>query len=507
MGIHPICFAEVDGGIVFATTTSSVRCDARVRTSLNHQALYDYMFFTRVPAPETVFNEIAKLKPGHAVWFERGRVDVRAYWRPEYCPDRAADADELAEELQAVLARAVKRAADNAQPGTVGCYLSGGIDSSTVTGYLADVSNKTAPAFTVSFGEADFDELEFARGTAKHFGVPLEEYVVTPSDIADFAPRISEIYDEPFGNTSAVAAYYCAQKAADHGTTTLLAGDGGDELFAGNSRYADQKLFEAYGRIPAMLRKLLLEPLVHGIPGGNAIGPVYKARRYIRRAKIPLPDRLESYHPLYGDPASLIFTADIASGISIERPLEIMRDHYGAAKSETTLDRMLYLDLCTVIADDDVRKVRRTAGVAGVTVHFPMLDDELMAFSARVPAGLKMKGRELRHFYKYAMRNFLPRATIEKKKQGFSLPFGVWLKSDSRLQDMSYDTIEALKQRALFRPDFLDRVISDHRSGHATFHGEGVWLLTILELWLTNNMVGSRRSVRAGLTRAQGAVA
>ena len=505
MGIHPMCFAQLDDGIVFATTTSSVRSDARVRTSLNHQALYDYLFFTRVPAPETVFNEISKLKPGHAVWFERGQANVHAYWRPEYCADRAADVDELAEELQTVLARAVRRAADNAVPGTIGSYLSGGIDSSTVTGHLAAVCNKSAPAFTVGFGEADFDELAFSRGTARHFGVPLNEYVVTPSDIADFAPKLGEIYDEPFGNTSAVAAYYCARMAAEHGTTTLLAGDGGDELFAGNTRYADQKLFEAYGRIPAWLRKFLIEPLLHGVPGGDGIAPIHKARRYIRRAKIPLPDRMESYHPLYGEPASLIFASDIAAQIDVEQPLQIMRSHYNAPKADTALDRMLYLDLCTVIADDDVRKVQRTAELTGVTVRFPMLDDELMAFSTRVPAGVKMKGRALRHFFKYAMRDFLPAATLSKKKQGFSLPFGVWLRTDTRLQALAHDNIEALKTRAIFRPDFLDKAIADHGSGHDTFHGEGVWLLTILELWLAHQAESGQ--ARAGLSESRGAVA
>ncbi len=484
LGIRPLCYAQPASGkgIVFGTTTDSVMGHPEITTSISHQAIFDYMFFTRSPAPGTIFQEVTKLLPGQCVWYENGEAKPAAYWRVDYTDDNRSQ-DELSEELMAVLRRAMKRATAGRDFTTTGSFLSGGIDSSTVTGLLAEQSGRTSKSFGVGFDSVEHDEMGYARITAKHYGVEHLEYYVTPADIVDFIPKIADIYDEPYGNSSAVAAYYCAKMAREHGIDLLLAGDGGDELFAGNERYADQKIFEAYGYIPGWLRGGLLEPIVMNMPAGDRIMPVRKARSYIRRAKVPLPDRLESYNFYNEIELTDCFMPSVAGAIDRQNPYHLLRMHYDDSGADSSLDSMLYLDVRTTLADDDLRKVEQTTALAGVGVRYPLLDEEVLSFSAKIPPAMKLDGRKLRSFFKYAVRNFLPPETLTKSKHGFGLPFGLWLKTDPGMQSLAYDSLASLKKRDIFQPAFLDSAIETHRSGHSSFHGELIWVLMLLELW------------------------
>lgn len=484
LGIRPLCYARPASkeGLVFGTTTDSIVRHPAVAGEISHQAIFDYMFFTRSPAPGSIYQDVAKLLPGQCLWYDNGSLDVGAYWRVDYSDDNRSR-DELAEELMAVLRRAMKRATAGRDFATTGSFLSGGIDSSTVTGLLAEQSQRVSKSFGVGFDSVEHNEMGYARITAEHYGVELQEYYVTPADIVDFIPRIADIYDEPYGNSSAVAAYYCARMAREQGIDLLLAGDGGDELFAGNERYADQKIFEAYNYIPRWLRGGLLEPIVLNVPAADRVMPLRKARSYIRRAKVPLPDRLESYNYYNDIELSDCFMPAVAQSIDRQNPYHLLRMHYNDSGAQSSLDSMLYLDVRTTLADDDLRKVEQTTALAGLAVRYPLLDEEVLSFSASIPPAMKLEGRKLRSFFKYAVRDFLPPATLTKSKHGFGLPFGLWLKTDSGMQSLAYDSLASLKGRDIFQPSFLDTAIDTHRNGHSSFHGELIWVLMLLELW------------------------
>lgn len=484
LGIRPLCYARPahGKGLVFGTTTDCITGYPGLSGCVSHQAIFDYMFFTRSPAPGTIFQEVTKLLPGQCLWYEDGALEVAAYWRIDYSDDTRSK-DELSEELMAIMRRAMSRATADYSPQTTGSFLSGGIDSSTVTGLLAEQNQRASKSYGVGFDSVEHDEMGFARITARHYGVEHLEYYVTPADIVDFIPKIADIYDEPYGNSSAVAAYYCTKMAREHGVDLLLAGDGGDELFAGNERYADQKIFEAYKLIPGWLRGGLLEPIVMNLPGADAVMPLRKARSYIQRANVPLPDRLESYNHYNEVEMTDCFTPAVAESIDRQNPYRLLRMHYEAAGTESSLDSMLHLDVRTTLSDDDLRKVEQTSALAGVAVRYPLLDEEVVAFSARIPPAMKLEGRRLRSFFKYAVRDFLPPATLTKSKHGFGLPFGLWLKTDAGMQALAYDSLASLKKRNIFQPAFLDSAIETHRNGHSSFYGELIWVLMLLELW------------------------
>lgn len=484
MGVSTLCHAAPDDDtFVFGATIDSLVAHPTVRPELNFQALYDYLYFTRSPAPGSIYHGLQKLLPGHYVMWKGGKVETRPYWKLKYQASQDADLEALADEFRELLRRVVARACDGWNSEALGTFLSGGTDSSTVTGVLAALSDAPVKAFSIGFDQAGYDETEFAQESASHFSADLHSYIVTPADIVDFVPHLAEIYDEPFGNTSAVAAYYCARLAAENGIKCLLAGDGGDELFGGNTRYVDQNIFEAYHSLPGGFRRAILEPVVSGLPAW--LGPLArKPKSYVARANIPLPDRLESYNFYRSQSLGEYLEPDIAEKVDAEHPVEILRMHYNSANASERIGRMMHLDLRTTLADDDLRKVTQTAGFAGLTVGYPLLDDDLVEFSGRIPANLHLKGGKLRYFFKHALKDFLPRSTLTKKKQGFGLPYGAWLKSDSALQAITYDSLAKLKTRGIFRPAFLDGAIESHRSGHASHYGEVLWVLMLLELWL-----------------------
>ena len=268
-----------------------------------------------------------------------------------------------------------KSVATASQDGSVATFLSGGTDSSTITGILAELQDNPVDSYSIGFGAEGFDEMEYARIAAKRFGATAHEYYLKPDDVLEAIPLIASTYDEPFANESAVPTYFCAKQAARDGVKIMLAGDGGDEIFGGNERYAKQMVFEHYGRLPVFLRNYLIEPVANGIPGGDTLLPIRKLRSYIRQASIPLPERMESYNFIYRQPLDEMFEAEFLASVNPEIPKEMLQDAYFRADSEHPVNRMLHLDLKFTLADNDLRKVSRMCEAAGIEVRYPLLDE------------------------------------------------------------------------------------------------------------------------------------
>jgi asparagine synthase (glutamine-hydrolysing) len=294
---------------------------------------------------------------------------------------------------------------------------------------------------------------------------------------------IANYYDEPFGNSSALAAYYCAKLAKENGIKRLLAGDGGDEIFAGNERYAKQMLFEHYHQLPGFVTSAL-ETCLNRLPGALANQKIpFKAKRYIEQAKAGMPDRLQDYNFLHRHNPADIFNGDFLARVDTSRPLQQLRNCYQLPKDASTLNRMLYMDWKTTLHDNDLVKVNRMCELVGVEVSYPLLDQRIVNLSCRIPSANKLNGQKLRWFYKQAMTGFLPDQIINKSKHGFGLPFGIWLKDHQPLKELAYDAIHNLKKREYFKPEFLDHAIEMHQSIHASYYGELIWILMMLELW------------------------
>jgi len=482
LGIHGLYYYSfANGRVIVSSDLISIKQFPQVSLDIDSQGIFNYLYFHMVPSPGSIYSGVAKLEPGQYLLVDAQGIKPTFYWNPQFVEDKSSSEAALAEKLHQLLESAVKRCNIDEHSGA---FLSGGLDSSTVVGVYSKLHAKTR-SFSIGFDAKGFDEIEFARISAKHFKSELIEYYVTPADVADAVQKIAAYYEEPFGNASAIPTYYCAKLAKQHGVTKLLAGDGGDELFAGNARYAQQKVFELYYLLPTFMRKALVEPLAAIVPFGDSIFPIRKLRSYIKQANIRLPHRLQSYNFLEREGIQSIFHEDFLSAIDSQAPGRALQVTYDRANSVDSLNKMLFLDWKYTLADNDLRKVNHMCHLAGVDVCYPMLDEDLVNFSCAVPAALKLNGVKLRYFYKQAMIKFLPQATLNKSKHGFGLPFGVWLKTDPALQALAFDNLSRVKSRGIFQPRFVDTLIQQHRDGHANYYGDMIWAVMMLELWLT----------------------
>lgn len=480
IGQQPLFYARTAGGLVFGSSADAVLLHPGVRNDIDPQAVFDYVYSHHCPSPGSIYRQVRKLDGAQSLVFRAGQVRVERYWQPEFHED-SGSFDALAEQLRAGIFGAVARF--DAGGRQVGAFLSGGLDSSTVAGALARVRPEAADTFSIGFPVEGYDEMAYARLAAGHFHTRQHEYYLTPDDAVAAITKIAAAYDEPFGNSSALPTYFCAKFAKEHGVNLLLGGDGGDELFGGNERYAKQLLFQLYGTVPGMLRAGL-EAGLRGLPAALAEGfPVRKIARYIEQARTPLPDRLHDYNFLHRVKLDAVFAPDFLAGVNADAPLAGQRECYGRVPNASALNRMLYLDWKITLHDNDLVKVNTMCELAGMPVAYPLLDDDVVELSCRIPSRLKIKHGKLRWFYKQAMAGFLPEAILKKSKHGFGLPFGIWLKERGPLRELAYDSVDRLKQRPYFLPGFIDEAIRMHQSGHASYYGELIWILMMLELW------------------------
>jgi asparagine synthase (glutamine-hydrolysing) len=484
-GVRRIVYKSTPASLAIASDLRLLNGFFAQSPQIDPQAILEYLQYTCIPAPRTIYKDTFRLEPGH--WLVScPTVACHTYWDMKYDEIEGRSLKDWAsktfEEIESAVARSAKTLDDTQN---LGCFLSGGTDSSSVSGLVGSITGKPPKTFSIGFDDPRYNEIEYARIAARHFQTDHLEYFIGPQDIIDLLQNVNAVFDEPFGNSSIIPAYYCARLAADNGVKHMLAGDGGDELFGGNQRYADDRLFQPYNGIPGWVRRRFIEPVFERTPLGNRSLVFSRIANYVRRCRIPVPDRWHSYEFLSSTTLAEVFSTEFLVSIGGCDPLQPSRKHYASAKARNELNRWLYLDLKVTINDNDLRKVTSMCEMAGVIPRYPLLDPALAEFSGTIPTELKVRRRKLRYLFKIAMASLLPQQIIEKKKHGFGLPFSVWLGSDKALQAYTFDILNSrqCQQRAYFRRDLIPRLWSQYQNIHQNFYGSVLWLFLILELW------------------------
>ena len=473
----PISYSASPGDIRFGERADDV---AGASPAISTQSLFDYLFFHVIPAPATIFEGVHRLPAAHALEWCDGTTVCEPYWSPVFSERSTEALDEQEAKFLGLVESAVAR---EAEQGNVGAFLSGGTDSSTIAGMLCKVKGERARTYSIGFDASGYDEMEYARIAARHFGIDHHEYYVTPGDLLDGIPKVARHYDQPFGNSSAVPAWVCAARAKTDGVDKLLAGDGGDELFGGNERYAKQRVFERYGRLPEVVRHRVLEP-VSKLSGMDRLPLARKVVSYVQQARVPLPDRFERYNLLLRIGLEEIFEPSFLDAIDANEPFDAQRSWWNSIDAPSSVDHMIAFDWKFTLADNDLPKVIGSAELAGLEVGFPLLSDELLEFSLELPPEWKLKGQTLRWFFKHALRDFLPEEILRKQKHGFGLPFGVWACTNNELKEFARDNLNAFGTRGIVQPRFLDKLLREYLPVHPGYYGEMVWILMMLEQWL-----------------------
>tara|TARA_R110002126_G_scaffold10245_20_gene46508 strand:+ start:4669 stop:6447 length:1779 start_codon:yes stop_codon:yes gene_type:complete len=481
VGSIPCYIDQRDSKVLRVSDNMPALQPAMADAALNPQAVFNYVFFHCIPSPVSIYQGISKLEPGVIASIDSdGGLQQQCYYQPAFTasPDTT---EQLMQRCRKLISEAVRRNTTN----DCAAFLSGGLDSSTVAGLLAkhsQSSGQKAKTYSIGFEAKGYDETEYALLTARHFDTEHNVHYLQPDEIARHFTEVAGYFNEPFGNSSAMAAFVCAKTAKADGIKVLLAGDGGDEIFAGNERYVKQQVFERYGALPGPLQTLLNLGLDNSI--ADKLPLLKKGASYLRQATVPLPDRLDSYNFVNRFDLNQMFSPQLLQQIDAGQPAQQKRERYHACKSVDSIDKMMYLDWKFTLADNDFVKVNQMCQLAGVEVRFPLIEKELVDFSCTVPANVKAPGQKLRDFYKNSFRGFLPNATLTKSKHGFGLPFGVWMKQRPDLQQIAINALQCFKQRHILQPAFIEQVIDTYEKGHSGYYGELVWIIVVMELWL-----------------------
>ena len=482
-GVNRLVYFQNGRTLLIASRIDALLRTGEITPEVNPRAIANFMNFGVNLAPETAFENVRRLAPGTVLIAAESSTRIESFWNMRYGAGTDSNEQRLCERLEATVEQAVAAQAKNEPFAELGAFLSGGTDSSTVVGMMSRLGRGPVKTFSIGFEEERFNELGYAEITARKFQADHHTYRVSAADCFEALPQMVRFFDEPFANSSAIPTYFCARLAAQNGVGTLLAGDGGDELFGGNERYSTDKIFHAYQRVPRLLRKGLVEPVVELLAMER--GPLGKAKRYIRRSNMPAIERFFSYSFLCAHHPEEVFEKDFLQDLRGYLVLDVPTRYYHEAPARDHLDRLLYVDVKITLGDSDLPKVTQMAEMAGIQTRFPFLDRAVADFSGCVPADLKVKGFEKRYLFKRAFRNLLPQEVLRKKKHGFGIPVAYWLKTDPRLREFSRDILFSSRAlcRGYFRRSFLEDLIRLHEADDTTYYGDTLWSFLVLELW------------------------
>ncbi|HJR58578.1 MAG TPA: asparagine synthase (glutamine-hydrolyzing) [Vicinamibacterales bacterium] len=472
-GIKPLHYAEHAGRLFFGSELKSLIAAGAVDGAIDVESLDHYLSFLYTPRDRSIFKGVSKLPPGHLLRWQDGRFTVRAYWQVDVRESFRGTAEDAAQKLRTVLADAVSSHMVSDVP--LGAFLSGGVDSSAVVGLMAETSDRPVKTFSIGFDEPEYDELEHARAVANHFGTDHHEFVVRPDGLS-ILDQMIEHFDEPFADSSAIPTWYVSEMARRH-VTVVLSGDGGDELFGGYDRYLPHPRVERFDRLPIPGRRLLASTVWPLLPHGA------QGKNFLRHVARDADGRfLDSVALFRADEKAALYTPELRAslgGASAEATLGRRFTRFSALPPHS---RMMRFDFETYLPEDVLTKVDRMSMAHSIESRVPLLDNEVIDFAASLPAHFKIHEGRRKHVLKEAVKGLLPPGILDRRKQGFGVPLGMWFRG--RLTDVFADILGSARtrQRGYFQPAFLERLVHEHLSGRRD-HTLRLWQLLVFELW------------------------
>ncbi len=488
LGKKPLLWTRLENGtIVFASELKSLLALPGVRREPDLAALDAYLALQYVPRERSGLRGIHRLLPGHVLIAEEGRERIECYWEP-HIEERSLADDAWLELVRDTVTAAVRTRLVADVP--LGALLSGGIDSAVVVSLMAKESSEPVRTFTVGFSDTAYDEREHARAVAERWSTRHTEIVLEP-DAAATLPRLAAAFDEPLGDEAALPLFLICE-AARHDVTVALAGDGGDESFAGYERYAAMGLAE---RVPGPAAAAGAR-LLRALPSGRRErrSTAFRAARFLETAAVPRSERygrlmevfpLETRAALWTDEAKVELGPLLSPGLLLGQP------------PARGLAGLQLLDVTTYLPGDLLPKSDIASMAHSLELRSPLLDHRVVELGLSLPDHLKLSGREGKQALRRAFANDLPPLVAERGKSGFGVPLARWFRGE--LHDLASDLLlgERARTRGWFRPETVQRLLSEHDANRAD-HGHRLWTLTMLELWLRTHVEAGPRAAASG---------
>ncbi len=477
VGKKPLFYSlTAQGNFVFGSELKVLLEHGEISKEIDFSALDSYLTFGYVPEEFCIFKGVHKLAPGTFLIYKNGEITTQKYWDFDYSGTSEIKTEaEYSEVLREKLKEAVKIRLISEVP--LGAFLSGGVDSSAIVGMMSQISDAPVKTFSIGFNEDTFNELKFARLAAKHFGTEHHEFIVTP-DLVEIVDDLVWHFDEPFADSSALPTFMVAKMARSF-VTVVLSGDGGDELFAGYTRYVTDKKRSGLGKLPRTFRQNFLKPLSQMLPHGT------KGKNFLYNTSLDAIDRYIDSVSYFGK----LKKNELYSNLLREK----LNGNFGKAEqlyrriadsvgSENPTDKLLYLDSKTYLPSDILTKVDRMTMATSLEARVPLLDHELIEFVQKIPAALKLKGTSTKYIFKKAMEGIVPNEILYRQKQGFGVPVNEWI--NSQLKDRIHGILSEKRTltRGYFEPKYIQILLEEH-SKNRRDHSHSLWILWMLELW------------------------
>ena len=498
-GEKPLYWGVFENTLLFASEPKVLLAHPAVKSSLNLQALRQYLSFDYVPAPLSIYQGMNKLPAAHMLTLEDGEIKTQRYWCLSYQTKQPAPSEaDAAEHLRELLADSVRMRLVSDVP--LGVLLSGGVDSSAITALAVRASSEPVKTFSISFAESSFDESQYARAVAKFLGTDHHEERLSANLAANLVGEIGSWMDEPFSDASLVPTYLLSRFTRKH-VTVALGGDGGDELFAGYPMYSGHRWAEIYARVPRLVRSGMIEPLIGLLPVKTKnLSLDYKATRFVTGAKY---DAVARHHVWFGS-----FTPEQQEELLTPEVLhqtdgDVYRDARRMlleCESSNVVEQMQSLDTRLYLAEDILTKVDRASMAVSLEVRAPFLDARVAEFAASLPANYKLRGRRTKYILKRAIADLVPPFVTRRGKKGFGVPVAKWLKENLRPLARDLLSPERVRRAGVFNSDYVTKLQDEHERGVAN-HRKLLWTLLMFELWHESFVETPRRIETSVISR------
>lgn len=482
IGVKPLYYAVLDDRLVFGSEIRALLADG-VSREIDRIALHDYLSLNYVPGPRTIFSAIRKLPPGHLLTCSTHAdgVTLRRYWEmPRQDPTTRGSIADLEDEVLDLLRRAVRDQMVSDVP--LGAFLSGGVDSSLVVALMAEVSHRPIKTFTLGFEEESYSEIPHARRVAERFGTEHNELVLTSSAETQVL-AMAQSFDEPFADSSSLAAFAVSELAARH-VKVALSGDGGDELFGGYQTYQADRIARLYRRLPEPLTRRFLPALADRLPtsDGKASLP-FKFRRFVSGGAQDTLGAHYAWKAYLSEAAKAeLYAHTTGASAELRETASLLRAHHESYTGADWLNRLLHVDLKVQLVDDMLTKVDRTSMAHSLEVRVPLLDLRLVDFMARLPSSVKVRRLTTKYLLKRVAARLLPHEILTRPKAGFTVPVAAWIRTD--LRELVHDALspETVRRQGIFRPDAIQAMLGAHQRRQRN-HSHNIWTLLMFSLW------------------------
>jgi asparagine synthase (glutamine-hydrolysing) len=480
LGKKPLHYALHQGRLLFGSEIKAILALHPELAEVDPEGLLQYLYFGYIPDTHTAFKRIRKLPAGHTMEFRNGEMKIRQYWDlPAYGTHPPISEDECLEELGRRLEEAVRIRLISDVP--LGALLSGGVDSSIVVAVMARASSKPVKTFSIAFRPEQFNESEYARMVAQRFGTEHHELVLDP-DLEETLLYLTEMMEEPFGDSSMLPTYYVCRMARRQ-VTVALSGDGGDELFAGYDRYLVAMERPQFDPLQRWLGPIYRDRIHRLIP------PAMYGKNLAWNVSLNQRDRYLdgiSFLPALHRERDLFAPEFLERASRLPDPQLGWQRLYDAAPARDRLSRLLYLDTKTYLNADILTKVDRMSMATSLEVRVPMLDHEFVEWVTSLPVEWKYRAGTRKHILKkLAERLGIPRPLLDRKKQGFQLPLVEWMRGEVKTRFWGVLLEPCAQQRGYFKPAVVRSLIEEHLRGRRNRSGM-LWRMLMLELWHQN---------------------